>query len=163
VILVPKGVYANNHGKPPRTYPTEIVDSVRRMYLDEGMTVAEVQKALPRGYKAQRIIERHIPERRPAIKRDQAGANNSSWKGQDATYTAFHLRVQVARGKPSRCSACDCTEGRFEWANLTGDYADVNDYIRLCTRCHRRFDARIRAELGRTLSGHVRRRGDLNV
>jgi len=73
-------------------------------------------------------------------KRSQSGAANSAWVGDAAGYSACHLRVAVARGKPSLCSVCDCTTGRFEWANLTGRYEDINDYARMCVSCHRRFD-----------------------
>lgn len=136
-------------GALKREYPEEIIATVRRLYLDEGKTVREVQNELPKGYKAQRIIERHIAERRPAIKRDQRGEKNHAWRGDAANYQALHLRVQQARGKPDLCAACEITEGRFEWANLTGTYTDVFDYIRLCVSCHRRFDADRRAKTGR--------------
>lgn len=145
---VPKGVYPHTHIKP-REYPVEVVELVRRMYLVDGMTVAEVQRELPAGFKAQRIIERHIPERRPAVKRNQAGAANDSWKGDAAGYAALHLRVATNRGKPSLCERCGTTEGRFEWANLSGNYQDTNDYARMCVTCHRRFDAARRATTGR--------------
>ena len=61
----------------------------------------------------------------------------------DAGYKALHLRVTKARGRPSLCDWCDetdPTEG-FEWANLSGNYGDVNDYVRLCVTCHRTYDA----------------------
>jgi len=39
------------------------------------------------------------------------------------------------------CSMCETTKAkRFEWANVTGDYSNVYDYIRLCKSCHNRFD-----------------------
>ena len=149
-------------GKKPREYPREIVDQVISLY-ESGATVAEVQKALPPGFKAQRIIERYMPIRRRAIKRDQTGAKNHMWKGDGAAYTALHLRVATVRGKPRKCSACETTEGRFEWANMTGNYADPFDYVRLCTSCHRRIDVFRRKEIGRTLSGHVRKEVMPNV
>lgn len=114
---------------------------------EAGHTVREVQEALPPGFKAQRLIERFVPERRTAAKRDQSGPSNHMWRGERAGYQAMHLRVAAARGKPSRCSACDCVEGKFEWASLTGDYGNTNDYVRLCVPCHRRFDAFWRARV----------------
>lgn len=148
---MPKGVYPHTHIKP-RVYPDEIVQLVRRLYLDEGMTVVEVQAEIPKGYKAQRIIERYIPQRRSTAKRDQTGDKNDSWRGDSAEYKALHLRVQNARGKPSLCSRCGTTKGRFEWANLTGDYADVDDYERMCVRCHREFDFKGRRPNGQFVS-----------
>ena len=105
------------------------------------MTVREVQESLPAGYRAQTILERYLPERRRTIKRDQSGPKNHSWKGEAAGYKALHLRVEAARGKPKTCAFCQRTSGRFEWANMTGNYGDVWDYIRLCVPCHRAYDA----------------------
>lgn len=114
--------------RKPRTYPAELIAAVQDMYLNKGMTVAEVQAALPPGYKAQRIIERHVPVRRPAAKRHQSGTANHMWKGDDAGYSALHLRVYAARGRPTACSRCGTTDSDLEWANLTGHYEDINDY-----------------------------------
>lgn len=136
-------------GKKPRDYPPEVVELVCRLYR-EGHTVAEIRALAPKGYRVQTILERHLPERRSTAKRNQRGEANHMWRGDAANYQALHLRVQAARGKPSRCSACETTEGKFEWANLTGKYADVSDYIRLCIPCHRRFDADRRRKTGRT-------------
>lgn len=153
---MPKGVYtrtAANRPKP-RDYPADVVALVRRLYLDEGMTVAEVQRELPRGFKAQRIIERHIPVRRPAAKRDQRGAKNAHWKGDDATYGAVHLRLG-----PAADHACtDCAGTAAEWSYLGGcprervsprgvRYSpDPARYVARCVPCHRRHDAALRAE-----------------
>ena len=87
---MPKGVYPHTHIKP-RAYPAEIVALVRHMYETEGMTIAEIQRALPRGFKAQRIVERHVPERRRAAKRDQRGNKTHRWRELDAGYKAAHL------------------------------------------------------------------------
>ena len=135
-------------GRKPREYPPHIIEMAVTLYRD-GKTVREVQQLLPRGYKAQRILERHMTARRAAVKRDQRGSANHMWKGDEAGYQALHLRVQAARGTPSLCSRCGTTEGKFEWANLTGNYEDINDFARMCVTCHRRFDAQRRATTGR--------------
>ena len=76
-------------------------------------------------------------------------------KGDSAKYAALHLRVSVARGKPSLCMRCGTTEAaRFEWANLTGDYANVEDYVRLCGSCHRRMDGAVH-----NLGDHAKKKG----
>lgn len=67
-------------------------------------------------------------------------------KGDSVGYDALHLRVVVARGKPQKCEECGETEGRMEWANLSGNYYDVNDYARLCVSCHKRLDHERRVE-----------------
>lgn len=139
-------------GKPKREYPEATVDKVLSLY-ESGMTVAEVQAAVP-GVKVQLVLQRFGAEMRPAIARSpKRGPDNPSWKGENASYTAFHLRVEKARGKPSKCEHCGTEKaGRYEWANLTGNYHDINDYVRMCVACHRRYDAVRRKITGRRTS-----------
>lgn len=68
------------------------------------------------------------------------GENSINWKGDCAGYKAFHLRVQKTRGIASVCVDCGSTK-KVEWANLTGNYADVMDYKELCKKCHNKFDS----------------------
>lgn len=78
---------------------------------------------------------------RVAAKRNQKGEKNDYWKGDSATYSAFHRRVESVRGKPAICFACgDMSKPIYEWCNLTGKYEDVNDYMRMCRKCHRQYD-----------------------
>lgn len=74
--------------------------------------------------------------------RDMAGEANPRWKGDRAGYNALHRRVEVARGRPKRCERCQKADPsvRYEWANLTDRYEDVNDYQRMCVPCHRQYD-----------------------
>ncbi|UXE05032.1 HNH endonuclease [Gordonia phage Lton] len=137
-------------GAKPREYPAELVEKVRTMYA-AGHTIAEIQAEV-RGAKVQNIIRRHGIATRAAAKRDQRGEKNHMWRGEGAKYQALHLRVEAARGKPNRCARCWTTTGRFEWANRTGEYENVNDYVRLCVLCHRRYDAARRRETGRRTS-----------
>lgn len=132
-------------GSKPKVYPAEFVERVRVLY-GEGHTQDEIASMLGVTQKVVwRLMTRHEIPRRPQIKRDQRGARNASWKGDAATYAACHLRVQVARGTPSRCEHCGTTSAkRFEWANLTGRYSDVTDYIRLCISCHHRMDGTVK-------------------
>lgn len=86
-----------------------------------------------------------IKSRKP-YKRFQTGERNSSWRGDKATYSAFHIRVIKERGKPHYCDVCGTMDAkRYEWANLTGNYASVLDYARMCIPCHRKYD-KIRRE-----------------
>jgi hypothetical protein len=56
-------------------------------------------------------------------------------------YDAHHWRVEQVYGKPQECWKCGTTEDRrYEWANLTGHYEDVQDYARMCVPCHRNYD-----------------------
>lgn len=75
------------------------------------------------------------------------GPGNPSWKGDSVTYVSSHFRVYRYRGKASSC-AFGCTDvARFEWASLTGNLTNPDDYASMCARCHRRFDAAVRAML----------------
>ena len=82
---------------------------------------------------------------RTAAKRDQWGEKNHAWKGDDATYAAFHIRLTKRFGQPKRCEQCGTTDKRksYDWANLTGNYSDIKDYRRLCRSCHWKLDQRI--------------------
>jgi hypothetical protein len=58
-------------------------------------------------------------------------------------YFTQHKRVARARGNPCRCEHCGTTEPdrAYDWAfNHVGDRQNVQDYIRLCRSCHRKFD-----------------------
>jgi hypothetical protein len=139
-------------GKKPREYPQEIIDLVTTWYA-EGLTVAEIKAIAPKGYRIQTILERYVEKRRSKAKRNQRGAANHMWKGDQAGYQALHLRVDSERGKPMRCDWCESQgDNRYEWANLTGDYTNVWDYVRLCLSCHRTYDAKRRKETGRKTS-----------
>ena len=79
--------------------------------------------------------------------RHRTGSAHHAWKGPDASYQNLHSRVYRARGKADHCVKCSRTdpETQYEWANLTGDYADVQDFASMCTPCHVAFDIHLRA------------------
>lgn len=90
---------------------------------------------------------------RIAAKRNQKGSKNSSWKANEATYAAFHYRVVSERGRPNICMACGTQDASiYEWCNLTGRYDDISDYMRMCRKCHRKYDKN-----RKNSSKHVRR------
>ena len=65
--------------------------------------------------------------------------NHWNFKGDKAGYKAFHLRLNIARGKAKTCKQCNSK--RFvEWANISGKYENMNDYKQLCRKCHNKFD-----------------------
>ena len=108
---------------------------------ESGMTQVEVAQKLGT---TQKVIWRALKNAnhrcRTAKKRNQFGENNDSWKGDKATYAAFHCRVENKRGKPKICSMCETTTAkRYEWANMTGKYEDIYDYIRICKSCHHKL------------------------
>ena len=128
-------------GAKPKVYDPALVERVREMYAG-GATQTEIAASVGLTQKVVwNLMRRSGIQARVAAKRDQRGPRNSSWKGDDATYQAFHKRVETARGRPSLCSRCGVTEASaFDWANLTGRYEDVNDYERMCRSCHRPYD-----------------------
>lgn len=85
----------------------------------------------------------------------QSGENNSSWRGEDAGYVSKHARVYRLRGKAISC-VWGCIHARYEWANLTGNYDDTEDYASMCSECHSRFDSAVTKCFDKTCKrGHV--------
>ena len=70
------------------------------------------------------------------------GSNHPNWLGDKVGYTGSHTRVKKKFGKPSRCDICGTTRKDivYEWANLTGNFHDINDFRRMCRSCHRKYD-----------------------
>lgn len=141
-----------NHGSPhlAPTYAPEMVARVRELY-EAGMSQDEVAAALDTSQKVIfRLMRKHGIPRRAQVPRDQRGEKGHGYNPESTNYTTLHNRVEAARGRPSECSACGTTDPlkRYDWANLTGNYRDVNDFARMCRSCHRKFDARRRRETG---------------
>jgi len=67
---------------------------------------------------------------------------NVNWKGDKVGYHALHSWVNRKLGKPNKCEICGTeTAKNYEWANKNHKYKrDLNDWIRLCRFCHRKFD-----------------------
>jgi hypothetical protein len=136
---------------PQKRDPLEVVEKIRDLYYGREMNLAEVGAEI--GMSAATVcnmMERNGMPRRRRIKRDQRGPANSTWRGDSAGYTALHSRIHRQRGQPSRCEKCGTEDPsmRYEWANLTGRYEDIDDYARMCLPCHRRYDAERRASTG---------------
>lgn len=66
------------------------------------------------------------------------------WKGQNCSYASLHHWIARKLGKPDKCEFCkrDGLKGKFiQWANVSGAYhRNLEDWIRLCTKCHYHFD-----------------------
>ena len=70
------------------------------------------------------------------------GSNNTEWRGDEVGYHGLHRWIWKHFGKPSQCDHCGITTGKFEWANKTGEYKrNINDWLRLCTKCHGYYDS----------------------
>lgn len=66
------------------------------------------------------------------------------WKGDNAGYRALHYWVVSHLGQPDTCEYCGATglKGKYiQWANKSHQYKrDLSDWIRLCGKCHSRYD-----------------------
>lgn len=74
------------------------------------------------------------------------GSNSYAWKGDKVSYPSIHQWVAYWKGSPDTCEQCGKTGfkvGQIQWANIDHKYRRVlEDYIRLCVKCHFQFDGR---------------------
>jgi len=70
------------------------------------------------------------------------GDKNHSWKGDKVGYWGIHRWIKIQRGTPIICEHCGTeTARKYEWANKDHKYKRIlTDYMRLCTKCHRKYD-----------------------
>jgi hypothetical protein len=126
-------------GQHPQETP-EVVDRVRQLYHEQGLTTPQIATALSR---SQNYIWK-LMRRNGIVARTNGrlAAAPPRFQGTDAEYQAHHKRVKEQRGMPQRCETCgtDDPSVRYEWANMTGRYDDPSDYRRLCKRCHHWYD-----------------------
>lgn len=144
---MPTGVYARKADlkRRQKVYAPELVEQVRALYWDQNLTQEEVAKASGHSVRViENVMLRNNIPRRPQRQHraPRTGPDAAGWKGDQATYSALHYRVYVARGLPKHCTECGTTDPtkHYDWANLTGNYADVNDYARMCRKCHVQHD-----------------------
>ena len=83
---------------------------------------------------------------RVAAKRDQIGNKNQYWKGDKISYKGAHQRVRRDRGNPKKCIKCNTIDGKIEWASISKQHCDPNDYQAMCVPCHRKHDMNLRTE-----------------
>lgn len=133
-----------SRGAKPKTYPDAIVSRVREMYAANA-TQHEIAAALGMTQKVVfNLMRRHGIKARIAAKRDQRGENNASWKGSEAGKQAFHRRLYALHGKPTCCLVCGTVSAKsYDYANISGRYEDIDDYVPLCRSCHWRYDDKV--------------------
>ena len=80
---------------------------------------------------------------RTIVKREEESPN---WKGDRVGISALHDWIKRQRGKPKICEHCGTlTAKKYEWANKSRGYKrELNDWIRLCTKCHVAYDYEVR-------------------
>lgn len=114
-----------------------------KILYESGMTQTEIAKKFGVSQKMiYGIFKRNGYKCRIAAKRDQRGSKNHSWKGKSATYSALHYRVQSVKGKAYKCEECGRSDSdiKYDWANQTGKYNDIEDYKMMCRSCHFKKD-----------------------
>jgi hypothetical protein len=67
------------------------------------------------------------------------------WLGDNVGYHGLHIWVKKHLGRPIKCSNCGKTfkfnMKQIHWANKSGRYKrDLSDWVRLCAKCHKKFD-----------------------
>ena len=89
-------------------------------------------------YEAQRFCSNQC------IGKYRSGENNNKWLGDEVGYDGVHRWVQSKKGKATKCEHCGRTDKKkYEWCNIDHTYKRVlEDYIQLCTSCHRKWDYR---------------------
>jgi len=105
----------------------------------------EMKEAL-RNYRLGNSLSEETKEKiRQAVTGKNIGETNPSWKGDDVGYRAIHDWIRREKGTPDECEHCGLTgsesKKRLVWANKSHEYKrDVNDWMRLCYPCHRKYD-----------------------
>lgn len=116
---------------------------IKRLY-EQGLNMRQIGELL--GVHAQTICKHMKSHGIQARAKGTVGHHwdeaHHHWKGDAASYQALHTRLHRRRGLPQHCEVChlDDPNKTYDWANLTGKYADISDYKRMCRSCHRRYD-----------------------
>lgn len=75
-------------------------------------------------------------------------SGKSNWIRKNGTheYRNLHKRIERKFGKPYFCEICKTTDNNiiYHWANKTNLYLEVReDWLRLCPKCHVKYDRNI--------------------
>jgi hypothetical protein len=132
---------------PNPKLPVPLKSELIHLHKNKGMSGRQMadyykvsQMQIRRWFREREIIPRSrnkAPSGRPPT-----GEKNWNWKGDKVSYQALHSWVRRHKGTPHECEKCGTTEPRkYEWANISGEYKrDLSDWIRVCTKCHRKMD-----------------------
>lgn len=81
------------------------------------------------------------PEVRKKMSIAHEGTKSYLWRGDDVGYHGVHKWLKKEYGKASCCEHCDCSNGKYQWANKTGLYLrSKDDWLQLCLKCHHSYD-----------------------
>ena len=103
------------------------------------------QKAWNKGRKE---TAEHCKKLSTAHKGIQANEKHPMWQGDDVNYDCLHAWVIRWKGQPETCEKCgrsELTGHMIHWSNIDHKYRRVlDDYIRLCAKCHKTYDKRFK-------------------
>jgi len=72
------------------------------------------------------------------------GENNPKWKGAQVEYRGLHNWIEYHKQWTGICQMCGfiaIKRRELDLANISGNYyRNVNDFMWLCKKCHKRFD-----------------------
>ena len=132
----------------PSAMPTKEV--LERLYFEQKKSTWEISLIYNRSQTQVRrwLIQLGIRPRNYAesskITRNgfKEGSQHVNWKGDKVSYPALHTWITKYKGSPQRCEICGTNEPRrYEWANKDHKYQrNLDDFIRLCAKCHRKYD-----------------------
>lgn len=81
------------------------------------------------------------------------GTTSIEWNKNKPGYKSVHKWLRIHYGRADHCSNCETPSKSFEWANLSGEYLrNINDYIQLCTSCHRKMDYTEQQRINRSIA-----------
>ena len=115
---------------------------LNNLYLKNKMSQPEIGKMYGVSQKVVFRWCRELGLKKIAKKRNQYGIMNHYWSGDNPEYTTLHKRVEAKYGRPNKCELCPSENDNivYEWANISGNYINVDDFVRACRSCHRYFD-----------------------
>lgn len=75
------------------------------------------------------------------------GDKHHNWQGEFTSYRSMHRWVVRHKGQPDTCTHCKKVNlygHQIHWANIDHLYKrNLDDYIRLCVRCHKKYDTEL--------------------
>lgn len=121
---------------------------------NRGRPVSEEQRARLASYNHNRQVSDETRRRMSEARRGRfLGEQHPQWRGDAVSYRALHQWVARHKTKTGICTDCGRNVGKTghtgsEWANVSGRYLrDLDDFVELCVRCHRRRDRRAPASV----------------
>jgi hypothetical protein len=97
--------------------------------------------AWQRGIRRKPLSAEHRAKISAAGKGRRTGEGNSSWSGDEVSYSGLHQWIRKQKGRASDQKCEHCGQQALDWANVSGEYLrDLDDFIALCRRCHKLFD-----------------------